>query len=727
MLGARDTSQGVPHYGVLGARVASPGVPHCGVLGARVVCPELDILGQNIRGTTNIQGLNVGEALISHKYGIGGVTGEHKLNETRRHNILTTVMAPISANSETLGEFSEDVRAYSETQGLLVGIACLEGMEMEVHTPPSREKNGSAPYMHDHDVSWYASSGGAFGFSQDVDASQEPQAPRRQPMERDEPPKRVRPTPIQVEEDGCAVARIKMIRGLLAPTNNPPTDGQVVPFVDLGPPSSQGMELGDENFEELHENIVQVADPDFVTQGAGIVLETIAPVVDGISVQVTSLGEQVNILGRVGQTAENCFHLFEQRLADLQQEHKNLQTRCETAFPQVREELDTKELKYRILLQEMKQKCDGVSLHLGEFEAEWEGKIEALIGNAHNNSLHQEKNNRQMQEILAEIGAMRESQNWHMEPLEAKIAQLQENGLRIDGRLEEQKALVGEWSKWVVKEVTRLEAIVQEARDTPLLNILAVVQPQLEAAKKSMADLRSDLDTALAGIRLEINEFHREGEKKFQQAETWVNQIRESSPAIRIADWAPKLEALSHSVEEIRAWVGAKEAEGQIRDKLANDKELALSKAITRVEELGRAMTMTRETPKEVPSVPLVPPATGVKNAEGRAAPVGQEAQRAQVQAASATQIGMHASSSSTTTTSHMQKLPALFPQGPILEQDNELKTLIDMAARLGLSVVRLDGGPSILDNARTPLPRKKMWGKVATRGWSGPQCTRKS
>ena len=188
--------------------------------------------------------------------------------------------------------------------------------------------------------------------------------------------------------------------------------------------------------------------------------------------------------------------------------------------------MDTKELKYRILLQEMKQKCDGVSLHLGEFEAEWEGKIEALIGNAQNNSLHQEKNNRQVQEILAEIGAMRQSQNWHMEPLEAKIAQLQENGLRIDGRLEEQKALVGEGSKRVVKEVTRLEAIVQEARDTPLLNILAVVQPQLEAAKKSMADLRSDLDTALAGIRLEINEFHREGEKKFQQAETWVNQIR---------------------------------------------------------------------------------------------------------------------------------------------------------------------------------------------------------
>ena len=145
VLGARDTSQGVPHYGVLGARVASPGVPHCGVLGARVVCPELDILGQNIRGTTNIQGLNVGEALISHKYGIGGVTGEHKLNETRRHNILTTVMAPISANSETLGEFSEDVRAYSETQGLLVGIACLEGMEMEVHTPPVPRKKWFCP------------------------------------------------------------------------------------------------------------------------------------------------------------------------------------------------------------------------------------------------------------------------------------------------------------------------------------------------------------------------------------------------------------------------------------------------------------------------------------------------------------------------------------------------------------------------------------------------------
>ena len=76
--------------------------------------------------------------------------------------------------------------------------------------------------------------------------------------------------------------------------------------------------------QENHENVVVLAGPQFLEQGAEMVLEAISPVVEGISSQFSALGEHVNIMGRVGQSAENCSHLYEQRLIKLEKEHQDL-------------------------------------------------------------------------------------------------------------------------------------------------------------------------------------------------------------------------------------------------------------------------------------------------------------------------------------------------------------------------------------------------------------------
>ena len=175
-----------------------------------------------------------------------------------------------------------------------------------------------------------------------------------------------------------------------------------------------------------------------------------------------------------------------------------------------------------------------------------------------------------------------------------------------------------------------------------------------------------------------------------------------------MADWAPKLNALSHTVEDIRAWAGAKEAEGQHLNKMGKDKEVALSSALQQVEELGRRLTVSETG--VVPTVPLPPPSAGQRTG---AATVHQ------VQAAASGQRPVTSMSAIASLYNPSRPpLPALFPQGSKPETDVEVKTLIEMATRLGLSVVRPGGGPLNLESAGDPPPQMKKLGKICRKNY---------
>ena len=111
-------------------------VSHNGVLETPVACPKIENMGQNVRGTTGVQELDLGEALICQTFGIRGVTGENMKFETRGHSILATRMAGNSAKigtlSETLGISDENPTVLEQ----LVDGAYWGYLEMEVQDPP---------------------------------------------------------------------------------------------------------------------------------------------------------------------------------------------------------------------------------------------------------------------------------------------------------------------------------------------------------------------------------------------------------------------------------------------------------------------------------------------------------------------------------------------------------------------------------------------------------------
>ena len=133
----------------------------------------------------------------------------------------------------------------------------------------------------------------------------------------------------------------------------------------------------------------------------------------------------------------------------------------------MRKEFDPKDYKYLFLNKGLQDKSDGVSLQMGDFQAEWERKFGKLSSDSQENSRRQASNDQQIFGILAEIKGLQESQKKNLETLESKIVQVREIGTGIDGRVREQRTLVDNWTLWVKNEITRLEKVVQELKETP--------------------------------------------------------------------------------------------------------------------------------------------------------------------------------------------------------------------------------------------------------------------
>ena len=406
-----------------------------------------------------------------------------------------------------------------------------------------------------------------------------------------------------------------MIRRQILSTEPPHTDAQLIPSVGHPAPRPMNLETGDDNSEGFHENIVQPAETDFDDQGTGMVMDTFSPVVENISAQVTDLGERVDILGRVGQTAEYCFQLYENRLLGLEQNHTNLENRCDTAFAQVRGEMDTNILRELTIQAGLQQKFEGLSLHLGEVEANWEERIETLISDMQNATHQQFGNNQHIPGILADVEGLRGAHNHNFETLNSKIAILQADAAQSSGRVDEHKVLIDNWTTWLRKEIARIEHIVQETKETPLLNIMTVLQPQIQAAKNEVAEARDNLDNALAKIRQEINEFRRWGERKFLETEVIVQELKNSDPAARIAQWEPMLNSLSQAVGDLHNWVGMKETECQNISLEGNKRDKMLAGTFQSIESLNTRVAQI-ETALAVPVAHASIPSTGYVKTE---------------------------------------------------------------------------------------------------------------
>ena len=110
--------------------------------------------------------------------------------------------------------------------------------------------------------------------------------------------------------------------------------GQVVPApaqssarVTMGDQGNWLMDIAPSHEFHEEEGQVSISDPPLDRTSAEMVLEAMTPVVGGIAAQVNSLGQRVDILGRVGQTAENCFSLYEERLHRTEGEVLSLKSR----------------------------------------------------------------------------------------------------------------------------------------------------------------------------------------------------------------------------------------------------------------------------------------------------------------------------------------------------------------------------------------------------------------
>ena len=335
-------------------------------------------------------------------------------------------------------------------------------------------------------------------------------------------PRVARPPPIDTTSVSGSErwARSHMIRGshsLQAPPS--PLYGLVAPQVGkveaLDPEEDLFMEWAPPLQIESHEKDVQMVgqvNPHPVQPE--MAYDPLTPVVGNIATQVSTLGHQVEILGRVGQSAENCFNLFEERLSKAIGEMQNFRAKCETAFSNVRKTIDAHKMEDAQGHFDLEHKFQAVSMVIGETEVGLEQKIAAQTQRLEFYNHEQTTLSQRVSQLEQEKLVHWESHEQGLGTLRGEVDSLRGECQQLGQKVSCGTSQLEETQKWVRDEVSKIITLVGEIRETPLLNVMSVLQPQLNAQKSEIAQLRETVELATSGWRKEMSEFNRKGDKK---------------------------------------------------------------------------------------------------------------------------------------------------------------------------------------------------------------------
>ena len=187
--------------------------------------------------------------------------------------------------------------------------------------------------------------------------------------------------------------------------------------------------------------------------------------VGGIAAQVNSLGQRIDILGGVGQSAENCFSMYEERLQRTEGELLGFEGRCEKAFSNVRVLMDQKEAQNEQSHSGLNEKFEGLAIYLGEVEGKLSGKI----------SLETQRldfYNHEQTMLSQRTSRLEHMQNDAQESLEGlkkttreELDILHEEGRQLSERVHQEILSLKETHRWVREEMTKALKVMGEARE----------------------------------------------------------------------------------------------------------------------------------------------------------------------------------------------------------------------------------------------------------------------
>ena len=90
--------------------------------------------------------------------------------------------------------------------------------------------------------------------------------------------------------------------------------------------------------------------------------------VEGIARHIATLDHRVTILNRVGQSAEQCFSLYDQRLASIEDDYKTLWRQLQNTFSRVKSCMEEQATLFVGADNQLHAKFVGMSDHIGSVD-----------------------------------------------------------------------------------------------------------------------------------------------------------------------------------------------------------------------------------------------------------------------------------------------------------------------------------------------------------------------
>ena len=309
--------------------------------------------------------------------------------------------------------------------------------------------------------------------------------------------------------------------------------------------------------DDVHENISNVSRyvPPVQPTTAEEVLDAVSPIVGGIAAQVSNLGQRIEILGRVGQSAESCFSLYEERLQKNERGMVDLKAQLEATFPNVRLLIDQNQVQDAYVHATLNEKFESLAILLGETDARLDEKI-GLYGqrwefyNHEQSQISQRGAQLEHDQLDTQNLVSQLRQNWANE-----IAMLRQEVGQSNARVQQEIATLQQTGEWAKQEVVKAIKMMSQARETPQINAVTVLQPQIATLRDEIANLRETQELVVTGVKKDIMSYSRVGEKTVVECQDLLRQVRDSDTAQRISAWTPLLNALQEKVSNLETWV----------------------------------------------------------------------------------------------------------------------------------------------------------------------------
>lgn len=317
-----------------------------------------------------------------------------------------------------------------------------------------------------------------------------------------------------------------------------PPPGQLVPYGSNETGSGELMELpqysqdvdgmGD-HFgrpdEEMQEMAFRV-----VTQNGGMfnVREVLSPMVEGLQRHIFALDGRMTALNRVGQTAEQCFALYDQRLASIEEDYKTLWRELEKTFSGVKKCMEAQGEQYTHGDRVLHDQFVGVSDHISMVETKLCIRMSGI-----NDALEQAATER------GSLGRKYARLQTGLDQQKNAIGKWEDSFDRLEHRLEKTLAdLAGVESvfaelrqtdeknlDWVIGQISDLSRNIQQLRENPPVKTSAILPSQLDELQSQLDLLRDQWGAKEGEMRREIRDISNGGGVRMSTFEERLRKI----------------------------------------------------------------------------------------------------------------------------------------------------------------------------------------------------------